>query len=182
MRTIHDWFGSYSSDHANATNRAIHWVCVPVILWCVVAALWVIPVPPMIGRAGFWAFIAMFCAFLFYYRLSRAIGLGMAAVFIICGLIAEGALRALGAQHLLWLAITLFVIAWIGQFAGHLIEGHGIPVPHQTHLASRVVVEKSGFRCLAAAYERGVRGELAEKIRFSGPSRPEFDEVVIRLN
>ncbi len=123
MRTIHDWFGSYSADHANRTNRAIHWACVPVILWCVIAAMWVIPVPPMIGRAGFWAFIAMFCAFLFYYRLSRAIGLGMAAVFIVCGLIAEGALRALGAQHLLWLAITLFVIAWIGQFAGHIIEG-----------------------------------------------------------
>jgi len=123
MRTIHDWFGSYSSDHANATNRAIHWVCVPVILWCVVALLWLIPVPEAIGRAGFWAFIAMFFAFLFYYRLSRALGLAMAAVFIVCGLIAEGALRALGPQHLLWLAIGLFVIAWIGQFVGHLIEG-----------------------------------------------------------
>lgn len=123
MRTIHEWFGRYSSDHANATNRAIHWVCVPVILWCVVALLWLVPVPPAIGRAGFWAFVAMFFAFLFYYRLSRAIGLGMAAVFIACGLIAEGALRALGPQDLLWLATGLFVVAWIGQFVGHLIEG-----------------------------------------------------------
>jgi uncharacterized membrane protein YGL010W len=123
MRTVHDWFGSYSADHANATNRAIHWLCVPVILWCVVALLWLIPVPPAIGRAGFWAFVAMFLAFLFYYRLSRAIGLGMAVVFIACGLVAEGALRALGPQHLLWLAIALFVIAWIGQFVGHIIEG-----------------------------------------------------------
>ena len=58
MRSIHDWFGSYSADHANETNRAIHWVCVPMILWCVVALLWLVPVPPMIGRAGFWAFVA----------------------------------------------------------------------------------------------------------------------------
>lgn len=124
MRTIHDWFGSYSADHCNETNRAIHWLCVPVILWCVIAALWVIPVPAMIGRAGFWAFIAMFAAFLFYYfKLSRPVGLAMAVVFIVFSLIAEGAYRTLGSVHLLWLAIALFVIAWIGQFAGHMIEG-----------------------------------------------------------
>jgi len=124
MRTIHDWFGSYSADHANRTNRAIHWLCVPVILWCVIALLWLVPVPEAIGRAGFWAFIAMFGAFLFYYfKLSRPMGLAMATVFIVFSLIAEGAYRALGPQHLLWLAIALFVIAWIGQFVGHLIEG-----------------------------------------------------------
>ncbi|HXS73110.1 MAG TPA: Mpo1-like protein [Rhodanobacteraceae bacterium] len=124
MRTIHDWFGSYSADHQNETNRAIHWLCVPVILWCVIALLWLIPVPEAIGRAGFWAFIAMFAAFLFYYfKLSRPLGLAMAMVFIVFSLIAEGAYRALGPQHLLWLAIALFVIAWIGQFVGHIIEG-----------------------------------------------------------
>lgn len=124
MRTIHDWFGSYSADHRNGTNRAIHWVCVPVIMWCVVAALWVIPVPGWIGRPGLWALPVMFAAFLFYYfKLSRPLGLAMAIVFIVCALIAEGAYRALGPLHLLWLAIVLFVIAWIGQFVGHLIEG-----------------------------------------------------------
>ncbi|MEO6967869.1 MAG: Mpo1-like protein [Rhodanobacteraceae bacterium] len=123
MRTIHDWFGSYSADHQNATNRAIHWLCVPVILWCVIAALWTIPVPPMIGRAGLWALPVMFAAFLFYYRLSRSLGLAMAIVFIVCALIAEGTYRALGPLHLLQFAIVLFVIAWIGQFGGHKIEG-----------------------------------------------------------
>lgn len=123
MRSIHDWFASYSDDHRNETNRAIHWVCVPVILWCVIAALWAIPVPPIIGRAGLWALPVTFAAFLFYYRLSRALGLAMAVVFIVCALIAEGAYRGLGPLHLLWLAIALFVIAWIGQFVGHKIEG-----------------------------------------------------------
>lgn len=123
MRAIHDWFASYSADHQNETNRAIHWVCVPAIMWCVIAALWTIPVPALIGRAGLWALPPMFAAFLFYYRLSRSLGLAMAIVFIVCGLIAEGAYRALGPLHLLWLAIALFVIAWIGQFVGHKIEG-----------------------------------------------------------
>lgn len=123
MRSVHDWFGSYSADHKNATNRAIHWVCVPVILWCVVALMWLIPVPPGIGRAGLWAAAAMLAVFVFYLRLSRPVALAMALVFIACALISEGLLRALGPQGLLWLAIGLFVAAWIGQFIGHKIEG-----------------------------------------------------------
>ncbi|HET8899984.1 MAG TPA: Mpo1-like protein [Rhodanobacteraceae bacterium] len=123
MRSVNEWFGSYSADHKNPTNRLIHWLCVPVILWCVVALLWLVPVPPAIGRAGLWSAAAMFLAFLFYMRLSRVIGFAMAAVFIVCGLLAEAAYRALGANGLLWLAIGLFVLAWIGQFVGHLIEG-----------------------------------------------------------
>ncbi len=35
MRNIHDWFASYSADHQNPTNRLIHWICVPAILWSV---------------------------------------------------------------------------------------------------------------------------------------------------
>jgi uncharacterized membrane protein YGL010W len=31
--------------------------------------------------------------------------------------------RTLGGQQLLWLAIGVFVVAWIGQFIGHVIEG-----------------------------------------------------------
>ena len=30
---------------------------------------------------------------------------------------------ALGARQLLWLAIAVFVVAWIAQFVGHKIEG-----------------------------------------------------------
>ncbi|GAB3024477.1 DUF962 domain-containing protein [Oleiagrimonas citrea] len=124
MRDAHQWFAAYSQDHQNATNRAIHWVCVPVILWCVIAALWLIPVPPMLGRQGLWAVGIMFLSFLFYYRTSRAIGLGMVVVFAAFGLIAHFAYLKLGVVRLAWLAGILFVLAWIGQFVGHKIEGH----------------------------------------------------------
>lgn len=123
MRTIHEWFASYSADHQHPTNRAIHWVCVPVILWCVVALLWLVPVPPGLGRAGLWAAAAMLGVFVFYLRLSRPVALAMAAVFIACAALSEGLMRVLGASGLLWLAIGLFVAAWLGQFIGHRIEG-----------------------------------------------------------
>lgn len=123
MRTGHRWFDRYSADHENATNRAIAWVCVPVLLWCVVALLWLIPVPPRIGRAGLWAAAAMLAAFTFYLRRSRPIALSMAGVFITCALISEGLFRVLGPDGLLWLAAGLFAAAWIGQRIGYTFEG-----------------------------------------------------------
>ncbi|HEX7342108.1 MAG TPA: Mpo1-like protein [Rhodanobacteraceae bacterium] len=123
MRNIHEWFQSYGSDHRHPTNQAIHWVCVPVILWCVIALLWVIPVPAGMLRQGAWSVLAMFVTFLFYQRLSRRIGWVMAVVFIVLALITAGLYQGIGTFGLLWLAVALFVLAWIGQFIGHHIEG-----------------------------------------------------------
>ncbi|MGH8191770.1 MAG: DUF962 domain-containing protein [Rhodanobacteraceae bacterium] len=125
MRTIHDWFASYAADHQNPTNRAIHWVCVPTIMWAVIAALWTAPpILPDWFRPGLWSAFAMFLAFLFYHRLSRTLGYAMAIVFIVSGLIAWTLYGVLGPRGLLILAVVLFVAAWIGQFVGHAIEGH----------------------------------------------------------
>lgn len=124
MRDIHQWFGSYAADHQNPANRAIHWVCVPVIMWAVIAALWTIPpLAPNWFRPGMWAVLAMFAAFLFYRSLSRRLAYAMAIAFIAGGAIAWALLGALGPRKLLILAAVLFVLAWIGQFIGHAIEG-----------------------------------------------------------
>lgn len=123
MRSVNDWFGGYSADHQNPTNRLIHWICVPAILWAVIAALWVIPVSAMIGRPGFWCGLVMVAALAFYWRLSHALGIAMLIVFVALGALTEWLYRLLGPGQLLWLAIGVFVVAWIGQFVGHLLEG-----------------------------------------------------------
>ena len=123
MRSVNEWFDGYSRDHQHPANRAIHWVCVPVILWCVIALLWLIPVPAGFAKQGAWSMPAMFAAFLFYHRLSRNLGWAMALVFIVLALITAGLHAWLGFSGLLWLAVGLFVLAWIGQFIGHLVEG-----------------------------------------------------------
>lgn len=123
MRSLYDWLDSYSQDHRDPLNRIIHWICVPAILWAVMAALWVIPVPASIGRPGFWCGMAMIAAFAFYWRLSRPIGIAMLIVFVVFGLLTEWLFRNIGPMPVLWTAVTVFVIAWIGQFIGHLVEG-----------------------------------------------------------
>lgn len=123
MRSLHPWLDKYSGDHQHPTNQLIHLVCVPAILWAVIAMLWTIPVPGGLARPGAWAGAACFAALLFYWPRSRALGFGMLVVFAAmlysCHLLAN----AIGMTNLLWLAIAIFVVAWIGQFVGHRIEG-----------------------------------------------------------
>ena len=122
-REVERWLGNYSEDHRNPTNVLIHWICVPLILWTVIALLWIVPVPESIGRTGLWAGAAMFGAMMFYLRLSRALAFGMLAAFVLLGVVTEGLFRALGPMQLMWLAIGVFVGAWIAQFVGHHVEG-----------------------------------------------------------
>lgn len=123
MRSVHEWFDKYSHDHRNQANRLIHWICVPLILWAAIAALWVIPVPTWLGRPGFWAGMAMVAALAFYMRLSRPVGIAMIVVFVALAVLTEVLYRQLGANTLLWLAVAVFIVAWIGQFIGHVLEG-----------------------------------------------------------
>jgi uncharacterized membrane protein YGL010W len=124
-RPIDRLFAHYSDDHQHPVNQRIHMVCVPAILWSVIALLWCIPSLAIWFRPGIWSAVSMFIAWMYYYRLSRPIGFGMLAVFFtfacLCRLIAF----TYGMQTLLWLAVGVFVVAWIGQFIGHskLFEG-----------------------------------------------------------
>lgn len=123
MRSVNEWFGSYSRDHQHPTNRMLHWICVPAILWAALAALWVIPVPGSIGRPGLWCALAMVAAIGFYWRLSRPLGAAMIVLFVALAVLNYWLYETIGPRALLWWAIGIFVVAWIGQFIGHAIEG-----------------------------------------------------------
>lgn len=122
-RPIDRWFAHYSDDHRNDANQRLHVVCVPLILWSAIAMLWTIPSPADMFNDGVFAGIAMLLAALFYYRHSRSLGLGMALVFVVLGLVTRLLYSVLGAHGLLVLGIAVFVVAWIGQFVGHRFEG-----------------------------------------------------------
>lgn len=123
LHTVHDWLASYSDDHRHPLNQTIHALCVPAILWSVIAFLWVVPVPIALGRPGFWAGASMFFALTFYLKLSRVLGLAMLVWFILLGMVTEALHRLMGVQNLFWLALSVFALAWAGQFIGHWIEG-----------------------------------------------------------
>lgn len=122
-RPVDRFLGNYSEDHRNPTNKLVHWVCVPLIVWTVVALLWVVPVPPSFGKPGLWAAAALFFATLFYLKLSRRLAMALLVFFAVLMLVTHLLYEALGPTALLWTAIGVFVVAWVAQFVGHQIEG-----------------------------------------------------------
>jgi uncharacterized membrane protein YGL010W len=123
MRTMQDWLDSYSGDHQNPTNRLFHWFCVPPIVWSVIALLWAIPVPATLFRPGTVAVAVMVLAFYWYWKHSHRLALALLIAFALLGLLTNLLYYRLGAASLCYLAIGVFVVAWIGQFIGHQFEG-----------------------------------------------------------
>jgi len=111
VRRIDELLERYGESHRNATNKAIHWICVPLITWSLLAALWAWT--PMAA----YALIAL--AMAFYVSLSVPIAIGMLAVSAVMIF----PLTQIAPQNVLIAAIVVFVLAWIGQFIGHKIEG-----------------------------------------------------------
>jgi len=125
VRTVDALLDEYGESHQNRTNKQIHWICVPVIVWTVVALLWSLPFPQALAPGPVplnWAVIALALAQLYYFRLSVPLALGLLAFnALMLGLSAW--VEQVSPRPLWQVALALFVLAWIGQFIGHRIEG-----------------------------------------------------------
>jgi len=110
MRRVDALFARYGESHRHPRNKAIHWVCVPLITWSLLAFLW------WISPAA--AYVLIGAATLYYLSLSFTLAIGMLA--IAAAMVSP--LAQLG-DALLPMALAVFVVAWVGQFAGHRIEG-----------------------------------------------------------
>ncbi|WP_426079043.1 DUF962 domain-containing protein [Janthinobacterium sp. PSPC3-1] len=111
MRTIDTLLAQYGDSHRNPVNEWMHIVCVPLIVFSVLGLLW--SVHAAVALAGSVAALA------YYVKLSRPFALGMLAMLALM-LIALAAMQPI---VILPLSLVLFVLAWIGQFIGHQIEG-----------------------------------------------------------
>lgn len=125
MKTIHQWLSEYGESHQNKTNKTIHWICVPLIMFSLVGLLWSIPKPEIFYKAEFpfnFGVVFMVLALFYYMFLSWRLAIGM--FFVLLGLLLGNFyLSMLGNTCLCIISIIIFVIAWVGQFIGHNIEG-----------------------------------------------------------
>jgi len=127
MRKIDALLEEYGSSHKNETNKKVHWICVPAIFWSVVALIYSIPNDHLTyvfgnGYINNWAVVVLAVMMIYYLTLSIPLGIGMFFVSVLAIAIAR---MADSAEFLpLWaIALIVFVVAWIGQFWGHKVEG-----------------------------------------------------------
>jgi uncharacterized membrane protein YGL010W len=108
MKTMTEWLDEYSESHQNKTNKAIHWVCVPTILFSIIGIL-----------AHFSALLTallLILTLLFYARLDLVLAVAMTALIAVMGWLIF--ILPVGTEFY----IALFILAWIGQFYGHKVE------------------------------------------------------------
>lgn len=120
-----DWFAAYGVCHQNRTNKLIHWVCVPAIMFSILGLLWDAPVPRHLTTLlpGIrWTYVLIGLALLFYLRLSITLAVGMGIVSAVMVTVLVGWER-LQLTPVWQLSLGLFVMAWIVQLIGHKIEG-----------------------------------------------------------
>jgi uncharacterized membrane protein YGL010W len=125
MHGLQHLLDEYASSHTHPGNKLIHWLCVPPILWSVIALLWSLPFPAALQSESVpvnWASLALILAQVYYFRLSLQLGTGV-LLFNLFLLWLTAMLEAAGSWPLWLMASTVFVVAWVGQFIGHLIEG-----------------------------------------------------------
>ena len=109
MKTIQQWLDEYSDSHQNSTNKTIHWVCVPAILFSIIGLL-----------AHFSALLTallVIMSLVFYARLDLVLAVAMAALVVMMASLIFILPVGVGFY------IGLFILAWIGQFYGHKVEG-----------------------------------------------------------
>jgi len=130
MKPIQQWIDEYGESHQNPINKAIHWVCVPLIMLSLLALIGEIPfftnqliLFHISSEAVFfnWTFLFLFFSIIFYLRLSLTLSVGM--VFIACGMLYLISYMRYYDPQVWRLSLIIFIIAWIGQFIGHKIEG-----------------------------------------------------------
>jgi uncharacterized membrane protein YGL010W len=110
-RTIDTLLTEYGASHLNRTNEMIHFVCVPVIVFTALGLFWTLH--PLL------AVVASLAALGYYMTLSKPLAIGM----LLMTLAMLAVLMALPPSTILPLSLAIFVLAWIGQFIGHQIEG-----------------------------------------------------------
>lgn len=127
MKTAQQWFDDYAISHQNQTNITIHYICVPAIFFSVIGLLFSIPTTFLENTLGLynpllenWAALATLVILIFYLRLGFWHFLNMLFLSIL-SIIGNYWLSGFG--NLTLISLAIFIIAWIGQFYGHKIEG-----------------------------------------------------------
>jgi len=127
MKTAQQWFDEYAISHQNETNITIHFICVPAIFFSVIGLLMSIPTTFLETAFGLynpfienWATLVAVFILIFYVRLGFWYVINM---FLVTTLSIVGNYWLSGFGSLALISLVIFVIAWIGQFYGHKIEG-----------------------------------------------------------
>jgi uncharacterized membrane protein YGL010W len=126
MKTSKQWLKGYAVSHQNETNVNIHTICVPAIYFSIIGMLMCVNIGALLELEfqnpifTSLATLTFAVVMVFYAKLSVKILIRMFLFTVLC-LVGNYYLAMI--LPLLYTNITIFIVAWAGQFYGHKIEG-----------------------------------------------------------
>ena len=122
MNNVNEWNEEYAKYHKNKTNKIIHWICIPLIMFSLLGLLSLMTLFTYnsVSISALWFFIIF--AIGYYIKLSKSLALGMSIVSI-CFIYFIELINQNFINQKFEIFLGIFIISWIGQFIGHKIEG-----------------------------------------------------------
>jgi uncharacterized membrane protein YGL010W len=115
----------YAAYHRDRRNIATHFVGVPMIVFAIMLALWLVPLPGNSPTLPVTLGAALAIASCIYYLwLDVVLGIAMSLVYFGFAALASEMAARLGVGPTLAWAAGLFVVGWAIQFLGHKYEGY----------------------------------------------------------
>ncbi len=122
MKSVQEQLSTYKSVHLNKKNVMTHIIGVPLIIWSLLVLLSLIQLPlllPMTEQpvTASMLFFVIVLAYYFFLHLTLAV-----AAMLLLSPVLYSAIQITHLDNALWIAVAVFVVAWIIQFIGHHYE------------------------------------------------------------
>lgn len=126
MKSLVDQMSVYAAYHRDATNKAIHFLFVPLIIWSAMGLLIQVGVIQVGGLAVTLAHAIAVVLLTYYMQLDFPLGIAMVFLFTFLLITALQVDTAFGSQAWVLFA-AVFAGSWIAQIIGHSAFEHRKP-------------------------------------------------------
>ncbi|MEK6976300.1 MAG: Mpo1-like protein [Candidatus Thermoplasmatota archaeon] len=160
MKTLVDQMSMYAAYHRDPTNKAIHFLFVPLIIWSAMGLLMEVPGVELATLTVTLAHAVALVLLVYYLRLDFPLGVAMVFLFTFLLVTAWNVHGTMGNQSWM-LFLAVFAGSWIAQIIGHSAFEHRKPA-----LADNVfqVFVAPIFVMAEWAFALGLRRSLAQQV------------------
>lgn len=122
MSRVDRLLAGYAAYHRHPANRATHAVGIPLIVYALMVALAMVPLPGFPGWCPLLVPVVAVAAGA-YLRLDTALGLAVSCALALTAALAIVTVTAAGTGTAAVLGVATFAGGWVFQLIGHWIEG-----------------------------------------------------------
>lgn len=115
MRSLDSYLDEYAESHRNQTNKAIHNIAVPLIMWSILAFLHTFSVAESDFRFSYFLIILAMIYYAMFRNWSVLFAMGIVTAVMVASFYVVPELRIV--------SLVVFFLSWAAQFYGHKLEG-----------------------------------------------------------